>query len=210
MAKWHFSKNQCVTWSGVVGLTIVVSILVSALTNRSLTDYSAEVNKVSKPLEIPTTIFTSPQAYQDRGAASAHMREVADESLAIIYKGKASNVGFTRDQIVATGVVVTSDGWIFLPSLPAIGKESLHVQIKDRIYTVESVTSDPLTEVVFVKTNASNRPVVSFESAYNMQSGDEVFQVEAKTAFYRAVIGEVPSTQGVTLLSEALPSWVTR
>ena len=123
-------------------------------------------------------------------------------SVAGIYKKKQAgtqlpdSLYLDKDKL-GSGMALTSDGWIVSNKMviDSLGiknavaiKQALAVLVKGKIYDVDSVIYDTWTDIVFLKVNAENLPVVSMGDSDLLKLGDLVFGGTSKNDFWFSYI----------------------
>jgi len=117
--------------------------------------------------------------------------ETAARSLVLFYPTKAFERGrvagrevFLPADAVGSGMILTSDGWLTTHAgvLTTRGVKSaadLSAVIGTRRYRISETVRDPFTDLLFVKIEAANLPVVSFGTGSDLAPGDPVFVFDA-------------------------------
>lgn len=201
----NFIKSRMVH---VIVLSVVLGgasgIFTAAMTSSYLADYALQLNGNTRPLglnEMGPKAF--PNSYAD---ATKRFADVSLQSVVSIFPKAAKTVnGFSQESMIATGVIVTSDGWIVVPSLSSVSAEGLSVQIKDQVYDVVRMVTDPLTQVVFLKCTVNNLPVVGFGNAFDLSIGDQLFITSHADQLSQTSVVEQIWQQGMVLSSD-IPS----
>lgn len=192
----------------VVILSIVLGatsgILATAMTSSYLSDYALQLSENTRPLGLNEI---SPKASSNSSTdATKRFVDASLQSVVSIYPKASKTVnGYTQESAIATGVIVTSDGWIVAPTFPSVPAESLSVQIKDQVYDVVRMVIDPLTQVVFLKCAVTNLPVVGFGNALDLSIGDPLFVTTNANQLDQVFVAEQLWQQG-TILSSDVPS----
>ena len=189
----------------VIVLSVVLGatsgILATAMTSSYLSDYALQLSENTRPLglnEVSPKAF--PNSYAD---ATKRFVDASLQSVVTIYPKSAKTTnGYTQESAIATGVIVTSDGWIVAPTLPSLAADALSVQIKDQVYDVARMVVDPLTQVVFLKCDANNLSVVGFGNALDLSIGDQLFVTTNANQLASASVVEHVLQQGSVLFSD--------
>ncbi|OGL97365.1 hypothetical protein A2318_02785 [Candidatus Uhrbacteria bacterium RIFOXYB2_FULL_45_11] len=187
-----------------VSLGAASGVLATAMTNSYLSDYALQLNQLTRPLSLDET---GPKAFpQSYAEATKHFSDVTLASVVSVFPKSAKTAyGYAQDASIGTGVIVTSDGWIVAPMLSLLSADALSVQMKDQMYDVTRVVTDPLTQTVFLKCTANNLSVVRFGNAFDLSAGDQLFASMHANQFSQASVQQQLWQQG-TLLSSDVPS----
>jgi serine protease Do len=179
-------------------------IFATAMTNSYLSDYALQLNEQTLPLGLEKN---GPKAFPDSYAeATKRFTDISLKSVVSLFpKSSKTAYGFTQEASIATGVIVTSDGWIAVPSLPLVAAEAISVQIKDQVYEVTRMVTDPLTQVVFLKCTATNLPVVGFGGGLDLSIGDQLFVASRADQLSLTSVVEQMWQRGM-ILSSDVPS----
>ena len=194
---------------GVTIRTIVLSValgaasgvLATALTSSYLSDYAIQLNDLTTPLRIgaqrPTNFPTS---------LAEAVERFSESSLKGVVSFYPENVnrpqGYTQNDLVATGVVVTSDGWVAIKSTSPTAISRTFVDVDGQRVEVEEVVYDPTYGIVFAKTGLSGLPVMNMGSALDLQLGEQVFIAKDAQAFELQSVREHVWAQGVVHSSD--------
>lgn len=181
------------TASGVIASVWIMS---------SLSDYAFETNQFSHTVRSDENRPKAfPNSYED---ATKKFLETSMQSVVMLFPKSSKGIyGFSTDTSIGVGVILTSDGWIALisPSTPIIAGQTI-VQIKDRLFDVTRVVTDPITNVIFVKVQANNLPVVGFGTAFDLALGEQMFVVARPDAFVVTSIFEHVWPQAMVVSSD--------
>ncbi len=175
--------------------------LATAIVSSSLSDYTIQLNEQTRPLQ---TTDRTPKAFPS-SYADATNRFVDDsfQSLATVFlKSGKGSFGYGRDAIVTTGVVFTSDGWIAIANAPTVSPDQLSVKVKQVLYDVTRVATDPVTNITFLKIQASNLPVIGFGKAFELSMGQQIFAVTNAGSLINASVRALVWPQGVVVSSD--------
>ena len=121
-------------------------------------------------------------------AAVGNILSLVTPSLATLYQGPlpdsaATYVQLVSDaQLVGSGVVVSSDGWLLFAPRKAVIPRLSFVSVAGKLHSVQETETDTLTGLVFVKIVATNLRPVTFVSFEGLQVGTPLVSVEATVA----------------------------
>jgi len=149
----------------------------AAITTIYLTDYAGWVAELSLPV--------SPSR---DGRASVNDAEAVREKVlgAVVQvfpleRGSALRM-YRPDRALASGVVLTSDGWLLVPTIPSVDLSKAEFIIGRAAYKADRVEQETLYPFSFVKIAAQNLPVVAFGEGLSVSSGDRVFAAPSRQA----------------------------
>ena len=187
-----------------VALGAASGVLATAMTNSYLSEYALQLNQFTRPLSLETN---GPKAFPNSYAeATKHFTDASLVSVVSIFpKSAKTTYGFAEDASIGTGVIVTSDGWIMAPALPLLSADALSVQIKDQVYEVTRVVTDPITQTVFLKCSVNNVSVIRFGGAFDLSIGDQLFVSSRVNQFAPASVVQQIWQQSAVLSSD-IPS----
>ena len=171
--------------------TILISILIgaasgslaAALTTDYLTDYSAQLDRLTQPLRVTEERPRSyPKNYEE---AVGEVKEKALPALATVFlisdQPGNDQLPFHLERSIANGATLTSDGWIVV--LPSENKklvaQDLQILIGRDVYEAVRVEYDAVTNAYFVKVEAEGLPVLAFGNGQDVFSGDQLFAIPA-------------------------------
>jgi serine protease Do len=83
---------------------------------------------------------------------------------------------YTPSEILSQGFILTNDGWLVFPlttSLTDLQKNYV-VIIENKIMPIEKIISDPVTQTIFVKINASNLKTFQISNREEITPGQQV------------------------------------
>lgn len=165
--------------SALVGLG--GGVIGTALTSDHLSDYALTLRQFSSPARLSEERPRSaPQTYAEA------LRRVTDSVLPGVASFYPSG---SYAAALASGAVMTSDGWLVTLPPAGVSLASATVVIGTEAYPVERVVSDPATDALFVKVAASNLPVFAFGSGFDMLPGDELFAATGGSSiFFETVV----------------------
>ena len=177
-------------------------IIGTAITSSTLSDYSAQLNEQTRPLQ---NTQQSPRAFPASYAdAVSRFTEVSLPSVATVYpKSPKGLFGYSAEESISSGVVLTSDGWIALSS--NVSKTVLDqsvIQVKNALYPITNVEIDPVTLITFIKVQAMDLPVVGFGAGLDLTLGQEIFVASGAKAFALASVLKQEWPQGVIVSTD--------
>lgn len=78
---------------------------------------------------------------------------------------------------IATGLAVTSDGWVVAPSFSFtdLGAKYVGLTSEGNVLEVQKIMADSASSLYFLKIETKNLPVVDFASTDDIFAGDEIF-----------------------------------
>jgi len=209
------SKETCQTsWGQIIRVT-VLALLVGAgagvigavLTENYLLRYSDQLEYVSEPLRLgeekPRAL---PGTYEE---AVEVVRTQVEPALVEIYEDQ-SGMYMVEDhvyipgQALASGVVVTSDGWLVTAASEVGDGSGLIAVIGSRVYDLEEVHEDEATGLALVKVEGDNLPVVAFGSSEYVTEGDLAFVVPMRNSLIASSIEQVKNSNGLIHSTEDL------
>ena len=176
-------------------------VFMTAMTTASLSDYRVQLTDQTRPLQaIDHTPKSFPNSYTD---ATNRFVDTTLPSIAVIYQtSKKGTYGFGRDAVVTSGVVVTSDGWIAIANVPAFSADLLSVEVKQTVYAVTNLVTDPVTNTTFLKIAAADLPVVGFGKAFDLTRGQQIFAVKNSGALVETSVRNQLWPQGTSIFSD--------
>ncbi|MFH1315727.1 MAG: S1C family serine protease [Candidatus Uhrbacteria bacterium] len=192
--------------SWVVIVTVVVGILAgvvgTVLTENYLYQYTEGIDKITIPLRLaeqkPKPL---PGTYEE---AIEQIYSQAVPSLVNFYQkvGTTSSIEkmvYQSDEILASGAVVTSDGWLVTASdlFNTYASSGLVVVIGRDVYQIEQVVTDQATGFVFVKIDGNNLPVLAFGASDEVGAGDLVFVVPTEDTIVATSIKSIKNLGSV-------------
>lgn len=192
-------------WTIVLSIVLGAGsgVLATSLTSSYLSEYALELSELTKPLRLseerPRSFPSSRREAIDRFAESSL------QSIATFYtKGLTRPDGYKSSDTLAAGVVLTSDGWIAVPtSSPGLLSNSFMLLGREE-YSVERVEYDRLHGVAFVKTLSNGLPVVTFGEALDVHVADELFLVRSNSSFKITTVEEVLHPSGESTSSDRI------
>lgn len=176
--------------------TILVSLLIgaasgvlgTALTSSYLSDYAVELSRITAPLRLSQErprVF--PSSYRE---AVDRFVESSLPSVVSVYVGAPGALGFTDDDRLGVGLVLTNDGWVAVRVSDA-GPFTLlgaHIQVRGQVYPVLESVYDSVSGVVLAKVDASGLPVATFGKGRETQIGEQLFVASSSSAFVTATL----------------------
>ena len=204
MGMRKIDRNKILT---TVVLSIILGagsgVLATALTSSYLSDYAIQLSELTTPLRIAKD---APRAFPDDiNEAISQINGVIDKSIAsaFINSTKGQN-GFTAKDLVVSGVVVTSDGWLMFPKPNNINAKNCTIILNNKTYTPKEVINNELYGVVFIKIDASSLSVVAFGDALKMSLADQVFVLDGYENFSIHSVTDVGNLYGTVVSSDVL------
>lgn len=192
-------------------ITIVLSIILGAgsgvlatsLTSSYLSDYAIQLSELTAPLRIAKDV---PRVFPDDiNEAISQINSLMNKSVASAFLDSSkSNIGFTENDLVASGVVITSDGWLLFPNLKNVNLKNLTIVINNKIYTPKTVVVDELYDAVFIKIDASGLAVVDFGDALGVSLADQVFVINGHEKFSIHSVTNIGNPYGSIVSSDVL------
>ncbi|KKR87634.1 MAG: hypothetical protein UU48_C0002G0148 [Candidatus Uhrbacteria bacterium GW2011_GWF2_41_16] len=175
-----------VSWYSLLRFSFLAIILGSlsgvaaaAFTQSYLADYATVLQErfvplrlsEERPLRLPTRFEESVEL----------VRETVVPSVAQIYTEVSNAMGvYEPKDAKASAVLLTSDGWmVSTTSLDLVSLRRAQVVVGREVYAVKNVVIDAKTDVVFLKVDASNLPVMAFGKPEELEGGDTLFIVGA-------------------------------
>lgn len=165
----------------VIIVTILVSVITNVATDNWIDSYqkslvandSFRVLSMVKPSPLPGTYEESLDI----------ILKVGSESVALLQKktqdSSKQQDWIAEDDSLATGVVVTADGWILFDQDVLPNETSLlidyEIWIADRRYEIFDIQLDTLTKLAMVKVEAGNLSAVEFGASDEVNVGSILF-----------------------------------
>lgn len=187
---------------------IAAGVIGAVLTENYLFRYMANLEDVSLPLRLseekPRPL---PGTYEE---AVENIRERVEPSLVRIYDklgitGTIDKRVYDPDSALASGVIVTSDGWVV--SSGELSDETLGglvAVVGRQVYEITEFSEDAATGLVLFKIDGVNLPVVAFGPSEAVEEGDLAFVVPALGAMINTSVERVRDANGVIHDAEAL------
>lgn len=184
------------------GLVLIVSMIVGALsgaitglvTSSAIDDYIREMSDQDVTLSL-SQVKPDPVPGTYEEALSA-VRE-SHSSFGYMYRNSLSGTEVSErlytDDLVAVGVVVTSDGWVLFESEVAslVDSDDMRVSIDGEWYQPIEVIQDSRSNTVLVHIDASGLDVATFGSSESARSGDMIFVVKNNDALFVSSLVDV-------------------
>lgn len=110
------------------------------------------------------------------------------------------------DQAIGSGVIISSDGWVMTTQDVFSQAQAGNVVavVGARVYNVVETRLDNATDMMLVKINAENLPVISFGESSNLAVGDGVFVAESNEVFGVSYVKRVDTSKNIIEPSESL------
>ncbi len=176
-------------------------VIATALTSTALSDYAVQLNEQTRPILTTDHAPKSfPSSYAD---ATNRFIDSSLPSVATIFlKSAKGSFGYSREAIAGTGVVFTADGWITTSNVPKLPMDQLAIGVKQHVYDVTRIVIDPVTNITFLKIQATDLPVVGFGKAFDLTMGQQIFTVTNTGALIDASVRSQEWPQGVLMMSD--------
>ncbi len=185
--------------SGILGAVMIENYLLS---------YAEKLDQASMPLRItqekPRPL---PGTYEE---AVEKIRTQVEPALVRIYpisseNGSIENRVYGADEALASGIIVTSDGWVVTSGeLSVDGTETLVAVVGREAYQINEAHYDEATNLLLIKIDGINLPVIAFGSSEYVREGDLAFVVPAREAIISSSIERIRDNNGIIHGSEAL------
>lgn len=189
-----------------IALSIIIGgasgVLSSALTSSYLSDYAIQLSELTAPLR---TVEERPKSFPGSfvEAVSSFEKDTL-KSVATFYSKSAKGLyGFEDSAKIASGIVLTSDGWIAVAGSTSTKLLSSSVYVKDGLYDVVQVVTDKNTNILFVKINATGLPVVSFGSGLDLVLGEQLLASSGVGLFNSTSVLEQKWPKGKVVSSDS-------
>ena len=192
-------------WTITIALLIGAGagILATSYTSSYLEEYAIELSRLTAPLRLTQTEPKSfPSSLEDA------IRRFNTDNLSSIVSIYPPNLtrpfGFKRDDLLASGLVLTSDGWILAPKQTKAFYSKSVVVIGDKTYPVETIVEDTGSDVVFIKIQADSLNIVGFGSGLNISIADQVLVTSASGVIQVRTVLSKSTTQSLLISSDRL------
>ncbi len=188
-----------------IALSIIIGgisgILTSALTSSYLSDYAIQLSELTAPLR---TEVEKPKSFPiSYSEAVKNFEDNTLKSVVTFYSKSAKGLyGFDDADKVASGVILTSDGWIAVAGSTPSKLLSSSALAKDEIYNVEEVIVDSLTNISFVKIDASGLSVASFGSGLDVSLGEQLLTSSGSGSINQTFVQEQKWPKGLAVSSD--------
>jgi len=156
----------------------------AAVTTIFLTDYAGWVAGLSLPA---SPAGSSGRIDRPRGSVVSSgevetIREKVSGSAVGIYQPDRTNLlrMYRPDRALASGVVLTSDGWLLVPAISSVDLSKMEFVVGRMAYQADRVEQGTRYPFGFVKVTAQNLPVVAFGKGLEVSVGDQVFVVPSR------------------------------
>ena len=168
----HVSRAAVVA----IALGLGSGVIGTALTANYLSTYAISLGDLSSPPRLSQERPRSaPQTYAE---ALSQVTDSVLPGVARVYRAGSYATP------LASGAVLTSDGWIATTLEYRTAVESDVVVVGGKGYVVTRVALEPGTNLQFLKVDASNLPVFAFGSGFDVRPGDQLFAVPSPTAVF--------------------------
>lgn len=158
-------------------ISLAGGVLAAAVTVGSFSDYATALGELVSPLRLST-----PRPLEETDTSYERLRDKALTSTVHLFSVVPGVNGLDPADADVTGVSLTSDGWVATAFVRAPVKAVL---VGRRAYMVERTAVDPVTGILFLKTDARNVPAVTFGDPYALRPGQTVYVAEAEGALRR-------------------------
>jgi len=198
-----------ISWVTMVAVVvgILAGVIGTVLTENYLYQYTEGIEEITIPLRLaeqkPKPL---PGTYEE---AVEQIRSQVVPSLVNFYQKTGTTTSIDKmvyqpDEILASGAVVTSDGWLVTASslFDYYASTGLVVVIGRDVYEIEQVVTDQATGFVFIKIDGSNLPVLAFGASDEVGAGDLAFVVPAEDT---VIATSIKSTQNLGAVIH--PAW---
>ncbi len=189
--------------------TILLSLLIgglagvtgSAFTNNYLSDYALKLGDFTAPLRLSEERPRAfPSSYEE---ALVRVRETALASAASFYT--PTELGAARADARASGVALTSDGWVLSFGKEAVLPNQFVAFEGPKTYAAIRSVEDAATGAVFTQIPATNLPVLAFADAFLLKPGEQLFVFPDGQSLVPAVVTDVDARVPGTTTSD-IPS----
>lgn len=196
-------------WTITIALLIGAGagILATSYTSSYLEDYALELSKLTAPLRL---IQTQPKQFPSSFEDAVRRFETNNlPSLVHLYPSTTSHpYGYTSSDQLTTGLILTTDGWILVPTLSTVRFDDAVVSIGDKLYPVEQVVESQAS-VSFLKISADALSIVGFDSGLDVAVAEQVFVTSTSDSVALQSILSVTQPQGVPVSSDVLTKTIT-
>jgi len=122
-----------------------------------------------------------------------------------------SRGSYIDDNAIGSGVIISSDGWVMTTQDIFTESQATNMVavVGSRVYEVVDTKVDTATDLMLVKVEAENLPVISFGESSHLEVGDSVFVVESIYKFTQSNVFVVEPSVTLIEFSENLSSRIT-
>ncbi len=192
-------------WTITIALLIGAGagILATSYTSSYLSDYALELSKLTAPLRLKQP---DPKQFPSSLADALHRFTNNNvPSLVTFYPASGRPpLGYRADDALATGLILTSDGWILAPKETQGRYTAMVVAIGDQVYPVENVIAEPQTGMVFLKVKAESLNIVGFGSGLAVAVAEQVLVADRSSTVQVKSVYSISSPQGIATSSDSL------
>ncbi len=196
-------------WTITIALLIGAGagILATSYTSSYLEDYALELSKLTAPLRLTQT---QPKQFPSSLEDAIRRFELNNlPSIVNIYPSELNRAyGYTSEDRLATGLILTTDGWILVSQQPNVRFDHTAVSIGDRLYKVEQVVEDNATSVSFLKISADGLAIGGFGSGLDTGLAEQVFVSQQSGSVQLHAVLSVTGSQGISVSSDYLSETV--
>lgn len=163
--------------AGVIGELWVNAFLVPEVKLRSFQDLTKRLDDLTAQKDKSLKDLLSDQDF----AINKVVEKI--QPLAVnFYPVKKNDVSlsgvYLDNEILGAGMVLTADGWLVTTKKVINEKDKNYVaNLNNKIYKIEKIVSDKITDVVFCKISENNLPVANLISKKNLTFGQSVIVV---------------------------------
>jgi S1-C subfamily serine protease len=135
-------------------------------------------------------IINPPQESQEKEKPwrDEKMLDSFSSKVVALYKDNGASPGpITKENFIAYGLPLTSDGWI-VATKPEVSLKDLGVVWNNLFYPAEKIVEDSLTNLVYLKIKAEGLPLVSFGKTEELKKREELFAFDSQGTFYPTLL----------------------
>lgn len=161
-------------------------VLGTAWTSSYLSDYAVQLSELTTTLRLsqekPRNL---PSSYKE---ALEGFVETSLPSVVEIYQGGQDALGYHANDFSSIGVVLTTDGWmaVGMPDAATTLPAGAEARIGEQMYPIVEQIYDATTDVLFIRVDASELPVVAFGKGREARTGEQVFVATQTDQFVTA------------------------
>jgi serine protease Do len=189
-------------WVALIALIIGAgsAILATSYTSSYLSDYALELSELTAPLRLTKP---QPRSYPTSlNEAIGRFSSTVPPTMAVAYRAQSKQrFGLTEQDRAASGIVLTSDGWVVFDSVRGLSRSSL-VAIDGRVFSTKEIVVDTLAGVTFVKVDASGLSVAGLASGLDREVGEQVFVSSSSDSMIVAMITSRVAPRGLKSFSD--------
>lgn len=192
-------------WTILIALLIGggAGILATSYTSSYLSDYALELSKLTAPLRLAQSEPKQFPASLEEAMHRFSMNTVP--SLVSLYPATTTqSYGYRQEDVVSTGLILTSDGWVLIPKESITKGENLVVAIGDQLYPIQKMVDDTQAGLVYAKVQADGLNIVGFGTGMRVTSGEQVLVASNEGMTQLQSILSVAEPQGVAISSDTV------